>query len=84
MSLEHKFTYGLLRCNAYIFYFILKLDEDFGGFKQDLALVGRCQDGYREKLRLQGDQEAHRVREHILSLVNRKIAWDGGCGKGSN
>jgi hypothetical protein len=22
-----------LRCNAYIFSFILKLDEDFGGFK---------------------------------------------------
>ncbi len=84
MSLEHKFTYGLLRFNAHIFYSMLRLDEDFGGFKQDLALVKRCRDGYREKLRLQGDQEAQRVREHILSLVNRKIAWDGGCGNGSH
>ena len=23
----------MLRCNAYVFYVILRLDEDFGGFK---------------------------------------------------
>ena len=26
-------SYGMLRCNAYVFYFILRLDEDLGGFK---------------------------------------------------
>ncbi len=36
-----------------------------------------CRDGYRDQLRLQGDQETQRAREHILSLVNRKnsMGW---------
>ncbi len=50
---------------------------------RDHALVG-CRDGCRDQLRRKEDQETQRPRESIMPLANRKIGWDGGCGKGGH
>jgi hypothetical protein len=75
-SREGIFLYGMLRCNAYVFYFILGLDGDFGGFKimrlSDVEMDIEISFGCKEIKRL-GVLES----EHILSLVNRKhsMGW---------